>query len=66
MGFELGFEKNNLLGNGIRTPPSRPSMKESQKLHFLFLACNLSQGSFHLPCDNVDNSWQIINRNSVS
>ena len=25
MGFELGFEKNNYLGNGIRTPPSRPS-----------------------------------------
>ena len=23
--FELGFEKNNFLGNGIRTPPSRPS-----------------------------------------
>ena len=22
---ELGFEKNNFLGNGIRTPPSRPS-----------------------------------------
>ena len=21
MGFELGFEKNNFLGNGIRTPP---------------------------------------------
>ena len=27
MGFELGFEKNNFLGNGIRTPPSRPSSK---------------------------------------
>ena len=26
MGFELGFEKNDLLGNGIRTPPSRPSL----------------------------------------
>ena len=25
VGFELGFEKNNFLGNGIRTPPSRPS-----------------------------------------
>ena len=23
--FELRFEKNNFLGNGIRTPPSRPS-----------------------------------------
>ena len=27
MGFELGFENNNFLGNGIRTPPSRPSYK---------------------------------------
>ena len=26
---ELGFEKNNFLGNGIRTPPSRPSLKVS-------------------------------------
>ena len=25
-GLELGFEKNNLLGNGMRTPPSQPSM----------------------------------------
>ena len=24
MGFELGLEKNNLLGNGIRTPPPPP------------------------------------------
>ena len=28
-GFELGFEKNNFLGNGIRTPPSRSSNKFS-------------------------------------
>ena len=27
MGFELGFEKKtNFLGNGIRDPPSRPSV----------------------------------------
>ena len=26
VGFELGFEKNNFLLNGIRTPPSRPSL----------------------------------------
>ena len=24
MGFELGFEKNNFLGNGIRTPLHDP------------------------------------------
>ena len=24
MGFELGFEKNNVLGNGIRTPLHDP------------------------------------------
>ena len=30
MGFELGFEKNNFLGNGIRTPPSRPSSTKSK------------------------------------
>ena len=28
VGFELGFEKNNFLGNGIRTPPSRPSLHQ--------------------------------------
>ena len=26
MGFELGLEKNNLLGNGIRTPPLHDSL----------------------------------------
>ena len=30
MGFELGFEKKTtFLGNGIRTPPSRPSFKDA-------------------------------------
>ena len=27
LGFELGFEKNNFLGNGISTPPSRLSSR---------------------------------------
>ena len=33
-GIELGFEKNNFLGNGIRTPPSpsRPSYIQLIKL----------------------------------
>ena len=26
MGFELGFEKNNFLGNGIRTPLHDPQI----------------------------------------
>ena len=33
VGFELGFEKkkNNLLGNGIRTPPSGPSVEKQKQ-----------------------------------
>ena len=33
LGFELGFEKkkNNLLGNGIRTPPSGPSVEKQKQ-----------------------------------
>ena len=37
MGFELGFEKNNFLGNGIRTSPSRPSIQR----HLRLLICSL-------------------------
>ena len=37
--FELGFEKNNLLGNGIRTPPlSGPSQFVLSKDIFIFTA----------------------------
>ena len=32
LGFELGFEKNNFLGNGIRTPPSRPSIQNNSEV----------------------------------
>ena len=44
MGFDLGFEKNNFLGNGIRTPPfttliiafspTSASKEVQQQLHF--------------------------------
>ena len=54
MGFELGFEKNNFLGNGIRTPPSQPSnyiasfscfeTGYSEALHDLYCYCRSDKG----------------------